>query len=109
MDDRDRDRGAWARYRDPREREDDRDRYRYYDDRDRISDPGHPSRPPPRWMEEPAARLQQCVLGRLSLLNINISMPAFSVLLDIQGLSSPSLCLRRPSLGRSSFAQQYLD
>lgn len=76
MDDRDRDRGAWARYRDPREREDDRDRYRYYDDRDRISDPGHPSRPPPRWMEEPAARLQQCVLGRLSLLNINISMPA---------------------------------
>ena len=67
MDFRDRD-NAWARYRDPRDRDRDRDRDDYYDhrddrrgyfdDRDRLSDPGHPSRPPPRWMDEPAARLQ---------------------------------------------------
>lgn len=65
-----RDRGpheAWANYRPEfRDREyydrrdDRRDDRRgiYYDDRDRLSDPGHPGRPPPRWVDEPADRLQ---------------------------------------------------
>lgn len=53
MDDRDRARGsgdAWCDYRGPDDR--DRDRRGYFDDRDRLSDPGRPGRPTPRWMSD---------------------------------------------------------
>ncbi|CAE7824264.1 unnamed protein product [Symbiodinium necroappetens] len=71
-----RDRGpheAWANYRPEfRDREyydrrdDRRDDRRgiYYDDRDRLSDPGHPGRPPPRWVDENLAVLGTTIAAR---------------------------------------------
>ena len=52
MDDRGRASGssAWDDYRGPDDR-DRRDRW-FFEERDRLSDPGHPGRPTPRWMSD---------------------------------------------------------